>query len=332
MIHSSFTGRYYDAGYQYGRQAYENGRFFNHPGMLRLTAEKTEFCQACLPIYEKEYPEVLEEIRGIADGQRMKFEDLAAFILGIYNFPPDNGCTCFACRSGKTVIFGRNSDFLTELEPFYENCFYRLDGGFSFIGNTTAMVQMEDGMNEHGLAAGLTFIYPVVKKPGLNAGILVRYLLEKCRDTGEALEALLKLTVSSSQTITIADRSGEMAVMECNAERKSVIFPAEGEEFVVAANDFKSPDMLEYRADLEDFIFSGCRYRTARSALGSTKNYSLAFAEELLAGKYGFMCQYDRSTGMDTVWSSVYLLDENRIYRCEGNPARKEFIEDKGRI
>ena len=36
---------------------------------------------------------------------------------------------------------------------------------------------MEDGVNEYGLATGLTFVYPKIRKAGLNAGMLVRYFL-----------------------------------------------------------------------------------------------------------------------------------------------------------
>ena len=37
---------------------------------------------------------------------------------------------------------------------------------------------MEDGINEYGLAVGLTFVYPKITKAGFNAGMLVRYLKE----------------------------------------------------------------------------------------------------------------------------------------------------------
>lgn len=48
----------------------------------------------------------------------------------------------------------------------------------------------------------------------------------------------------------------------------------------------------------------------------------------LLGGKYGFMCQYDRKTNADTVWSVVYDLKNKQIWRVEGNPGRKKFKED----
>lgn len=51
-------------------------------------------------------------------------------------------------------------------------------------------------------------------------------------------------------------------------------------------------------------------------------------AQGLLAGQYGFLCQYDRAQGKDTVWSVLYGLGQGRIYRAEGNPSRTPFALD----
>lgn len=296
---------------------------------FQRSEKEKAFCRACIPVCEREYPELLEEIRGIADGQNMEMEELAAFILGIYVFAPSSHCTCIAFRRGGQTVFGRNSDFLTALEPYYDSCFYWLEGGYPFIGNTTALVQMEDGVNRHGLAAGLTFVCPTVAKPGLNAGILVRYALEKCRTVKEALAALERLTISSSQTITLADSGGDMAVVECNAKDFVVMRPGPGENFVAAVNEFHSPRMEQYRFAAEDDFHSAERYRVARNALKEKQGGDpLAFAKDLLSGKFGFMCQYDREKGADTVWSSIYLLNGQKSFRCEGNPSRSPYKED----
>lgn len=57
-------------------------------------------------------------------------------------------------------------------------------------------------------------------------------------------------------------------------------------------------------------------------------NYSLELAKGILCGQYGFMCQYDRKTNADTVWSVIYDIRNKKIYRVEGNPSRKKFKED----
>ena len=41
------------------------------------------------------------------------------------------------------------------------------------------------------------------------------------------------------------------------------------------------------------------------------------------------MCQYDRKSGADTVWSVIYDVKNSKVYRAEGNPSRKKFIQDE---
>lgn len=330
MYHSRFKGNHYTAGFKWGLMLQKNGKKIDENHTFIITQERREFAKKCIVGYEKYFPEILEEIKGIAEGQKISYEDLYTFLLSMYCFEFENRCTCFAMKKDEKIIFGRNSDFLVELEKLYDSCYYRLENSFSFVGNTTAFTEIEDGINEHGLVVGLTFVYPRIRKAGLNAGMLVRYLLEKCKTVEESIKELKRLPIASAQAITLADKKGNMAVVECNPEKVTVIYPNENENFVVSANNFYSEEMKEYRNPNIDDWKSDERYETSRKVLKeNSEKYSFELAANLLAGKYGFMCQYDRKSGADTVWSSVYLLNENKIYRAEGNPSRKKFREDK---
>lgn len=329
MYHGRFHGTHYEAGYKWGHLLFKNGKKLDYCPTFKLTEDKYAFARECAAEYQKYFPEILEEIQGIADGNKVPAETLHAILFCMYCFEFDNKCTCFACSTGKEIIFARNSDFLVSLEKFNMNCLYNLENGYSFNGNTTAFVQMEDGVNRYGLAVGLTFIYPKVRKPGLNAGMLLRYLLEKCRTTGEATKELHKLPIASAQTLTVADGSGEIAVVECNPEEIEIIRPRAGEQFVATANNFNSEKMVGYRNPGIDDWRSEDRYQTACTALKQHKDeYTVSFAQDVLSGKFGFMCQYDRKQNADTVWSVVYDLKQKQIWRVEGNPARKHFKED----
>ncbi len=266
----------------------------------------------------------------MADGQGSPAERITELLFPMYCFKPQNHCTAFAVADGENIILGKNSDFLVSLEKLYMNCLYALEGVYGFNGNTTAFIQIEDGMNDQGLAAALTFLYPHTNKPGLNAGMLVRYILEKCASTAEAVAALKELPIASAQTVTLADSHGEIAVVECNPVRLEVIRPAEGARFVAAANCFNSAAMAEFRTPPEiDSWRSEERYASAAAALKNHRgNYSLSFCADILSGKYGFICQYDRKKNADTVWSALYDAKDKRFYRVEGNPSRKHFKED----
>lgn len=230
-------------------------------------------------------------------------------------------------KNEQELLFGRNSDFLTEIEKLYSNCIYQFDNdSYAFSGNTTACVEMEDGINEHALAIGLTSVYPTVKQPGLNAGMLLRLFLEKCKTVDEVIELIKILPIASSQTFTLVDAKGMIAVIECNGETIEIITDS---GYVCATNLFHTKKMKKYNNLIIDSWNAELRYLTMTKVLSNEQIKTFDDAVDLLSGKYGFICQYDRSTGKDTVWSVVYDLKDRKIYRVEGNPSRKKFIEDK---
>lgn len=330
MYHGRFKGTHYNAGYRYGKLLAEHGNVINGCPTFEITDELKAFTHDCLPLYRRYYPEIVDEIQGMADGQGSPLETIANISFPMYCFKPQNHCTAFAISAEDNILLCKNSDFLVSIEKLYMNCLYNLDGAYAFNGNTTAFIQIEDGMNEKGLAVALTFLYPHMQKPGLNAGMLVRYILEKCATTDEAITALKELPIASAQTITLADKSGNIAVAECNPVKLEVRYPNPGEHFIATANCFVSEAMAQFRTPSDvDSWRSEERFATADNALRTRGgDYSLDFCEDILSGKYGFICQYDRRKNADTVWSAVYDSRNLRFYRVEGNPARKAFKED----
>lgn len=329
MYHGRFKNSHYEAGFNWGNLLYKHGKKISNNHTFIITEKRRKFVNECIPIYKQYYPEILDEIKGLADGQKDSFEDFCAFLLSMYCFEFNNHCTCIAVKNDGNILFGRNSDFLVSLEKLYMNCLYKLDNVYAFNGNTTAFIEMEDGINEFGLAIGLTFIYPTIIKPGFNAGMLVRYLLEKCRTVDECIYQLKKLPIASQQTLTIADKNGNIAVIECNCKYVEVIYPNEDGNFVTTANEFISEKMKVYNNYHVDSWRAEERYFVSYTALKeSQNNFSFDLIRDILSGKYGFMCQYDRKLDADTVWSVIYDIRNNKIYRVEGNPERKSFKQD----
>lgn len=329
MYHGRFKNSHYEAGFHWGKLLYKNKKLLSEQYRLIITEERKQFANACLPLYEKYYPEILDEMKGLANGQKDSYEDLYTFLISMYCFELNNHCTCIAFKDKDHIMFGRNSDFLVSLEKYYMNCIYQLENAYSFNGNTTAFIEIEDGVNEYGLAVGLTFIYPTIIKVGFNAGILVRYLLEKCKTTEEAIQRLKKIPIASQQTLTIADANGDIAVVECNCECVEVIRPKDEVAYVAIANEFVSEKMKKYNNKNIDNWRAEERYLVASNTLNKNRNiYSFELMKDILSGVYGFMCQYDRKTNADTVWSVIYDLKNKEVHRVEGNPKRKAFKKD----
>ena len=330
MYHAHFRGTHYDAGYRWGSLLFKHQNIILENIPFKITRERMDYAMSCLPVYEKYYPEILAEIQGIADGQQCDVRILQAVLFSMYAIPPVCNCSCFAFTTEHEIIFGRNSDFLTEIEKLNMNVIYRLtDGAFAFTGNTTAFVEMEDGINEYGLAVSLTSVYPRQRRSGFNAGLLLRYLLEKCKNVSEALSCLHQLPIASAQTLTLADASGTITLVECHSERIEITASLDhNRSFVCSTNMFHLSGMAEDNCSEIDDWFAQTRFQTLVSALQQHEDFDPAFAKKLLSGEYGFICQYDRNTGKDTVWSVIYDLKQHKIYRCEGNPGRRSFKED----
>lgn len=325
MYHGRFKGSHYAAGFKYGSLLKKRGVILNNCSTFQIDHKRIKYGIACRNEINKYYPEVVEEIKGLAKGNGCDFDFLCAMILTMYSYDCNNHCSCFAYHDDNRTVFGRNSDFLVSIEKLYMNVIYSLDGVYSFTGNTTAFIEIEDGVNEYGFACGLTFI-PVRKIGiGYNVGILIRYLLEKCKTVNDALEEINKLPIASGGTLTMADTSGNIATIELATKDINVIHPKNHNVF--ATNIFISDKMKKLNIQEFDNWKAETRYQTMKDFFNCYKP-TIDSCKKLLGGEYGFMCQYDRKKNADTVWSVIYDLTEKRIYRVEGNPRRKSFKED----
>ena len=232
MNHLTLRGTHREMGFQWGARLAERGlRLLDHVP-FPLEAERRAFAAACRPAYARHFPAALEELEGLAAGQNCRQEDLETVLFTTYALPPACGCSCLAVSNGNGVFFGRNSDFLTALEPYNTHAAYQFsDGAIPFAGNTTSFVQMEDAVNARRLAVGLTSVYTPRPRPGLNAGMALRLLAETCASVEEALDRLRELPLASCQTLTLADKAGNIAVAECGPEgvKRTVSRPSRGQ-------------------------------------------------------------------------------------------------------
>lgn len=327
MYHLNFKGTHHEIGLKWGAGLYNRGINLLGNVPFPITKERLNWAQQCVPLYKNYYPEILLELEGIAQGQHIAPEQLHAVLFGMYCLIPSTCCSCFVVKSENGLILGRNSDFLTEIEKLYMNTSYTLKGNFySFNANTTAFVEMEDGINEHGLAIGLTSVAPKAIQPGINAGFMLRLILERCQTTFEAIKIIKSIPAAGSYTFVIADKLENAVLVEGTPSQINVVNITENNPFVCSTNMFNTTKMRSQNNLPEDSWQAPERYTTLNKYLSTHKNITIKDCQNLLAGKHGMLCQYNRKTGKDTVWSVIYNLKNGDIYRCEGNPSRKKFI------
>lgn len=310
-------------GKHYGELLYKTGEDLS--SVIAISEEQKEFGKKCLPIYEQYMPDIMEEVRGLAEGLHQKYEDVAYWLFNIYCNEEEQGCSVFAVKNTGGVFFARNMDMFPEYKKTSESVLYRVENKNTFLAHSTAMISVEDGINEHGLCVALTFLLSKEIKPGINGGFLVRKVLEECKTTQEAVDLINALPLSSSHNIVIADRSGELAVVECTSQDISV---RQDENYVIATNHFLSEHMIKYNNTEDNWYHTRDRYDTLDTCLKANPEVDFEECKNIISGKYGFVCQFKKELHFDTIWSAVY--DLNSLYHeiCEGNPSKTKYKVD----
>jgi predicted choloylglycine hydrolase len=325
MYHPRFSGSHYNMGLTMGTRLCKNG--IDLKEFIHMDEFQQSHGRKSHVILLKFFPEVCQEIRGLADGLEYPYEQLVAWLLCMGCCYDPRGCSTFCFIHNGNVFFGRNNDLPPFLKKSSQSILYKPDGGYAFIGNTSSMINLEEGLNQCGLAVGMEFLMPTIIKDGFNSVFIVRYLLEKCDSTAAALTTLEQIPVASACSIILADRSGAMAVVECSPERRVVRKPISKGNFLVSTNHFVSTEMRALNSS--SLHSSQQRYRTAVNALkNNLEKNGCQLAMEILRGEHGFMCQYHPSINFETIWSSVFDVSNMKVYRAEGDPSKVKFTED----
>ena len=324
MYHPRLKGSHYDMGLHYGKLMYDKGLHLSE--YIKLTEEEKAFGADAIKVSEEMLPKISLEIKGMADGQQMDYQIFASWLLSMFGFGDIHGCTCFCFNQNGKTYLTRNSDMFPNLKSTSESVLYRPEGGNIFLGNTTSFVQIEDGMNEYGLAVAINFLMTKTYKNGLNTGMLVRHILENCKTTEEAITFIKSVPIATTQNIMLADAGGNLAVVECSPEKTAV---RRSDEFLISTNEFMLPEMNdEHNNPEENWYRSHDRYETVVKAFRENSHWDLDFVKDVQSGKHGFVCQYPKEMNFDTLWSSIYETNSRSILRAEGNPSKTKYKED----
>lgn len=323
MYHPRLKGTHYEIGKHYGELLYKTGEDLS--SIIELNQQQIEFGQKCIPIYEQFLPDIMQEVKGLAKGINQKYEAVAYWLVNLYCNKEDYGCTVFAVKSNDTVYFARNMDMFPEYKKTSESVLYRVDGKYTFLAHSTAMISVEDGINEHGLCAALTFLLSKKINPGINGGFIIRKVLEECKTVDEAVQLVQTFPISSSHNLVFSDKTGKMAVIECTSTNRNVRYD---DCFIIATNHFISDNMTCYNSAEHNWYYTNDRYDTILHCLRDTENIDFDECKNIISGKYGFVCQFEKKLHFNTIWSAVYDLKSLYNEICEGNPSKSVFKYD----
>lgn len=97
---------------------------------------------------------------------------------------------------------------------------------------------------------------------------------------------------------------------------------------VCAVNRFISDEMQPYDVTNDKDYDSEKRYKVVLDSFQRYIKEDIEATKRLLRGEYGFICQYDKESDFETVWSSIFDLESLEIYRTDGDPRFHSFLAD----
>jgi predicted choloylglycine hydrolase len=173
--------------------------------------------------------------------------------------------------------------------------------GTRVIAMTDSLWGALDGMNEHGLAVALAFGGSRTVGDGFGIPLVLRYVLEFCRTTADAVAALKRIPVHMTYTVSVIDRAGATATVFVGPDR-----PGEVVDTMVATNhqhEVRWPEHAELTQTLpREELLSRCVADPAETIEG----FVARFLEAPI-----FSDRYDLAFG--TLYTAIYRPDLGRV-------------------
>ncbi|WP_417899646.1 C45 family peptidase [Bacillus haimaensis] len=227
------------------------GKVLKHLPILKAmeTVTKQEIdMEKMKSLYKTYAPHLLEELRGLSEGLELPFNKCAALFSG-YDMPKvaAMGCSTLITKD----FYVRNYDFSPVL---YDGFFSLLqpENAYATAGYNLQAIGRHDGVNEHGLVAGLHFVSNDEYTEGLSAWTSIRMLLDTCQTVEDAIRLLEEIPHSASYNFSLGDEKGNMAVVEASPEKVRV---RRDEVLLTCVNHFQMEELQEKnRAFIENSI------------------------------------------------------------------------------
>lgn len=339
MIH--LEGDPYERGLQYGRLMSEEISHILEAWKAELPAPLNEYPEEIIQSYmnyvDEMTPALLQEVRGIADGSGVSFEELFAFQVGeeLDNIDPGIAKHCTSISTNKPlnspVIVAQNMDPPLFLHGYPLILHITEENMESFIYTSPGLIGL-NGMNSKGIAIACNSMSMLNNKPsGLPVSFILRESLAK-ESFGEVIDFLGRVDHSTPQTYTV----GGMDTTVCLECSPAGCFPFSAFEdegitlhtnYAIANRDFSDQFiefLAEYGKTVEDPYFCP-RYFLAYDLIVE-KDFILdpAAIMEILSSRESDL---EPISNMYTYGSSVMVLgDRPSLYIAPGRPDTTGYL------
>ncbi len=273
-----------EIGRQHGEQARalvkDNLRFYMHlwqnmggVGREKILSDVEPF----VPFIERYDADLVEEMRGVAEGAGVEFREIAALnarteltfacLPNTLKESSSGGCTSFGLLPEVTeqghLIIGQNWDWRAEARDACVVLQISQQGKPNIVMHAEAGTIGHRGINSAGMGVCINYIRSEIDafRPGLPFLIKLRGILNSTR-MSDALKMLMTYVGPNSMNMILAQQGGEIVDVENLPNDLLFLYPQDG--ILTHSNHFESP-MLRVRdtgkSTLPDTIYRSRRLR-----------------------------------------------------------------------
>jgi isopenicillin-N N-acyltransferase like protein len=298
---------------------------------------------------ERLAPECLDELRGMAAGAGVPFEDLLLAnaddeieqTIGLWREDGSaveagktEGCTVVGITQAGTadghVLLAHNEDATAGWADYAYAIRAEPDGEPAFVAFSYAGLLLHQGINAAGLGSVGNALYASDARPGIPKLFLYRRALRE-RTIEGAIRAATHPARAWGNNHLFANAEGDVYDVEVSANEWALLHA--GNRFLAHANHFVSPELRRLDAD-QDLLNSRLRLaRVERLVEGAWGRIDLAALQEIMADHSNYpksVCKHhapESELDYGTIGSVVIDVTARVVRVCAGNPCRGEWRE-----
>lgn len=305
---------------------------------LELTWEGAKIqSRKYLPFAEERYPQYVDEIRGIAEGANVPFDDvvvLNAMEAVTMDALHLTRCTSMAVNEERTadghVLAAHNEDWIPEDEGDVLVISAKPDKEPPFLAMTYGGLLPNVGFNAYGIAQLIDSVYPSDSRIGIPRLVVARAVLSSHRISGAIGRTLVKHRAAGYNHLLIHE-SGEMYSVEVSARKFEILYASDG--YMVHTNHYIDPQMKQIEKEPEELLSSRVRYFRASRLVRQSQQHSIKSLQAIQKDHVNIpnsICNHNIE-GLDpldrakTINALVIDLTSREMHIAWGNPCQNVY-------
>ena len=290
-----------------------------------------------LPFAEERYPQYVDEMRGIAEGANVAFDDIVT-LNAMEAVTVDalhlTRCTSMAVNEERTadghVLAAHNEDWVPEDEDGVLVISAKPDKEPPFLAMTYGGLLPNVGFNAFGIAQLIDSVYPSDSRIGIPRLVVARAVLSSHRISGAIGRTLVQHRAAGYNHLLIHE-SGEMYSIEVSARKFEILYAHDG--YMVHTNHYLDPQMKQIEKDPEELLSSRVRYFRASRLLRQNGQHTIKSLQAIQKDHTNIpnsICNHNIE-GLDpldrekTISALVIDLTSREMHITWGNPCQNAY-------